>query len=446
MNGFHRHFVAVIGAGPAGLYAAQELALQDIDVLLLNRDIRPGGLAEYGIYPEKIRMKEGLRRQFRQILEDERITYAGNVIIGENRDVTLDDLRCLGVQALLITVGAQGTKSLELPGENLRGVIHAKDLVYHYNLLPPFSEMKFPIGERVIIVGVGNVMADITRYLIYYRQVKEVTAIARRGPAEVKFDRREMVEAGSNFDYDAFDREIARVAPVMQSIQQDPEAARSFILDAVKGALPPASTARFCLRFLSAPARIEGNERGGVSRLVVEQTRLALENGSVKALRTGILEELPADTVIFAIGDRVDPGIGLPVNGLEYCIAGHPRYPVEDQSYEVVDAQGKIIEDVFVAGWARKASTGMVGLAKKDGLAGAALVQRYLKSLPESQLSGDKVLSTLRAKVPGLVTNTELKRLFQVEEDEKIRRQAADFKFATNAEMLDAIRSECRAG
>ncbi len=135
----------------------------------------------------------------------------------------------------------------------------------------------------------------------------------------------------------------------------------------------------------------------------------------------------------------MDPGIGLPVNGLEYCIAGHPRYPVEDQSYEVIDAQGKIIEDVFVAGWARKASTGMVGLAKKDGLAGAALVQRYLKSLPESQISANNVLSTC-GKGSGAGDNTELKRLFQVEEDEKIRRQAADFKFATNAEMLDAIR------
>ena len=94
-------FVAVIGAGPAGLFGARELTNLGARVVLFNRDIKPGGLAEYGIYPNKHTMKNGLRKQFRQILELPNLDYYGNVIVGAQGDLTLDDLRALGFQAIL---------------------------------------------------------------------------------------------------------------------------------------------------------------------------------------------------------------------------------------------------------------------------------------------------------------------------------------------------------
>ena len=115
-------------------------------MVLLNRDIKPGGLAEYGIYHDKHKMKEGLRKQFRQILDDPNIEYYGNVTVGRKGDLSLGELRAMGFQAILVTVGAQGTKWLGLPGEDLTGVYHAKDIVYHYNQLPPFSTEKFSIS------------------------------------------------------------------------------------------------------------------------------------------------------------------------------------------------------------------------------------------------------------------------------------------------------------
>ena len=148
-----KYVVAVIGAGPAGLYASRQLANMGVHVVLLNRDIKPGGLAEYGIYPTKIKMKVGLRRQFGRILEIPEIEYYGNVTVAQEGDFSLEDLGKMGFQALLVTVGAQGTKWLGLPGEDLIGVYHAKDLVYHYNKLPPFSEQKFYIGKRVVLSG-----------------------------------------------------------------------------------------------------------------------------------------------------------------------------------------------------------------------------------------------------------------------------------------------------
>ena len=177
-----QYLVAVVGAGPAGLYASKQLASQGAHVVLLNRDIKPGGLAEYGIYPDKLKMKDGLRAQFQQILGMPQVDYYGNLVVGQHGDVTLDDLRAWGFDAMLVTVGAQGTKWLGLPGEDLAGVYHAKNLVYHYNHLPPFSEQAVDIGSRVAVVGAGNVMLDITHWLAAVKHVDEVITMARRRP------------------------------------------------------------------------------------------------------------------------------------------------------------------------------------------------------------------------------------------------------------------------
>ena len=110
---------------------------------------------------------------------------------------------------MLVTAGAQGTKWLGLPGEDLTGVYHAKDVVYFYNKLPPFSQKKFRFGRRVAIVGAGNVMVDIARYLIQDVKADEVIAVVRRGPAEVKFDKKEMEYVIANLDIAALDEEIS---------------------------------------------------------------------------------------------------------------------------------------------------------------------------------------------------------------------------------------------
>ncbi|MCH7823778.1 MAG: FAD-dependent oxidoreductase [Acidobacteria bacterium] len=151
-----KYLVAVVGAGPAGLYASRELVAAGARVALFNRDVKPGGLAEYGIFHNKLKMKGGLRKQFAAILEDPRVEYYGNVSVGEEGDLSLQDLLDLGFQAILVTVGAQGTKWLGLPGEELERVYHAKDVVYHYNHLPPFSQQDYPVGDSVVIIGIGN--------------------------------------------------------------------------------------------------------------------------------------------------------------------------------------------------------------------------------------------------------------------------------------------------
>ena len=99
--------IAVVGGGPAGLYGAQRLADAGCQVFLFNRDIRPGGLAEYGIYPTKTKMKAGLRKTFGKILAHESIHYFGNMTIGEGADCSMGAFEGFGFDGVLWATGAQ---------------------------------------------------------------------------------------------------------------------------------------------------------------------------------------------------------------------------------------------------------------------------------------------------------------------------------------------------
>lgn len=436
-----KHLVAVVGAGPAGLYASKQLVLAGSHVVIFNRDVKPGGLAEYGIYPDKYKMKEGLRNQFRQILALPQVDYYGNVKVGQGGDLTLDDLRAFGFQAFLITVGAQGTKWLGLPGEELTGVYHAKDVVYHYNRLPPFSEKPFDIAGRVAIVGAGNVMMDIAHWLIRERKVDEVVAVVRRGPAEVKFDKREFEVIAANVDLPVLVDEIARVAPVMRAVGQDPEQARTSILAGLPRAYPKISDTRFRFEFLASPTRILGNAAGHVSGLEVEDNTLVLAGGDTKAKGLGTKRVLEVDTIIFAIGDRVEEAFGLPVHRSEFAKSPTPRFPVDGISYEAFDPTANAaVEGVFLAGWARLASTGLVGVARKDGERGAKAVIQYLETVPSLECIDLDALSRRLANLgKPVVDKTGVKRLEQIEQIEAKARGVEEVKFASNQEMLEAI-------
>src|SRR5215469_7003705 len=206
--------VFVVGAGPAGLFAGQKLALAGHEVVIFNRDIKPGGLAEYGIYPLKEKMKAGLRRQFAKVLNLPNVHYFGHVPVRADSAFSIDTLRGLCPAAIVFAVGAQGTKKLGLVGESAAGIFSAKDFVYHYNQLPPFGTRDFSTGKRVAIVGMGNVMVDIARWLLLddpSHKAEEVIVIARRGPLEAKFDEKEFAYIHMYLDRAAFQKELLRV-------------------------------------------------------------------------------------------------------------------------------------------------------------------------------------------------------------------------------------------
>jgi len=436
------HLVAVIGAGPAGLFAARALAAAGARVVLLNRDIKPGGLAEYGIFLNKYKMKSGLRRQFHRILTDPRVTYLGHVTISNKGDLKVRDLAALGFDALVYAIGAQGTKYLGVEGERLPGVYHAKDLVYHYNRLPPFSERPFPMGRRVAIVGVGNVMVDIANYCAHFADCDEIIAIARRGPFEKAYDDREFEDVEDAFDHALYREEIERIRPRLQAAGQNADELLTALAAKPEGS--PRARARLRFRFLASPKRVVA-ENGRVVALEVEETRLERKGERISAVGTGEITRIPCDTVVFAVGDRVDERFGLPYREGLYVTAPAPeRDP--SAAYQVWDPEtGQPLAGTFVVGWARRASDGVVGRAKLDAETGIKHVVAWLETRPKrTSAEAERVLAAvtdaLEKAGATAVTYEDVQRIEAEERSRAALARVEELKFKSNDEMLALLR------
>lgn len=433
-------WVAVIGAGPAGIFAARQLAANGKEVVLLNKDIKPGGLAEYGIYPDKHTMKEGLRKQFWPVIDNPHIHYLGMVTVGYQGSISLDELRTMGFSAILVTAGAQGTKHIGIPGEDLPGVYHAKEIVYHYNRLPPFGQQTYRFGETCAIIGAGNVMVDVARFLLREAGVQRVISVVRRGPGEVNFAKDEMRAIVAYLDMPQFGNEFARCLPALASIGQDPELGRQKILASYAKAEPKSGSGSFSFRFLSSPAALRGTV-AGVTALEVSDNNLELRHGQPAAVAAGTTQSIPVDSVVFAIGDAVDAGLGLPVHHQEFVKNPNPSFPIDGVSFEAFDTNaGSVIPGVFVGGWSRKASDGLVGLARKDGTNAAKAVLAYLSQSGPSAFNLEKLIKRLKESDCEPITAAQLQTLRDRERVEAMARGLAEFKFASNDEMLAIIR------
>ncbi len=435
------YLAAVIGAGPAGLFAAQTLARKGVKVVVFNRDIKPGGLAEYGIFPDKQKMREGLKKQFTRILEMETVHYRGHVMVGRSGDLHLDQLRQAGFQAIMVTTGAQENAWLGLPGEDLQGVYQANDLVFHYNRLPEKAGLTFDLGDKIAMIGAGNVMLDILHYLKMEGRPRQVTAYARRGPTEVKFDRQTLAPVASCLDLDQIRAAVDEALPQVQQVGKDVSDFYDLVCTALEKAPGCDVGLNFQMQFLSSPRRLVGDGSSRVAQIVFESNVLEIEGERVVPQGTGQLKTVDADTVIFSIGSRVDSGFGLPVAYGNFVTTPDPRFPVDGISYEVYNPDlCAHCEDVFVSGWARQASEGVVGLARKDAERGARAMLQYLAALkPVDQGFADRVFERLPKFGKPVVNFKDIKRLWKIEEDIAAQKGLPAFKFDSREAMLQAI-------
>jgi ferredoxin/flavodoxin---NADP+ reductase len=438
----NQHLVAVVGAGPAGIYGARKLAEAGHRVVLLNRDIKPGGLAEYGIFVDKEKMKTGLRKQFKRILADPKIFYLGHVMVGRDQALSLKDLQAMGFGAVVVTAGAQGTKKLGIEGEEAVGVYHAKDVVYHYNSLPPFSEQTFEIGRRVAIIGMGNVMVDIANWLLNLKKIDQVIVVARRGPLEKAYDDSEFEYIDMYLDNADMKQEIERISASLKAVGQD--------LDAIKKKFiregEPLEGRKLTFRYLCSPNKVVANAQGRVAVLEAEENEMILQDGKTVAKGTGKTRRIDVDCVIYAIGDQVDASLGLPFSRGAFVtnpekLPGDPN-PAAYQPYDPENK--KVLDGIFVAGWSRNASVGLVGVAKQDAERGMKVVNEYLASKAgplagEMEQKIEALLDTLKKKGASFITKEDIALLEGAEQDAARARKTWDFKYTSDAKMLEVI-------
>jgi ferredoxin--NADP+ reductase len=298
------------------------------------------------------------------------------------------------------------------------------------------------MGRRVAIVGVGNVMVDIANYCAHYCDGDEIIAIARRGPFEKAYEDKEFEDVEDAFDHELYRQELERIRPRLEAVGQNPDE----LIKALAAGPEPAerTRARLRFRFLASPKRVVA-ENGRVVGLDVEETRLERKGDRINAVGTGEISRVPCDTVVFAVGDRVDEHFGLPYKDGLYVTAPNAQ---EDPgaAYEVWDPESqRPLPGVFVVGWSRRASDGVVGRARLDAETGIKRVVEYLASKPKRPAADAdrltaEVMALLKKAGATPVTYEDVRRIEEAERSRAAEAGVEELKYKSNAEMLDLLR------
>ncbi len=266
------------------------------------------------------------------------------------------------------------------------------------------------------------------------------------GLQKLKFDKETLAPIAQCLDCDQIETSVREALPVVETMGEDLTMFFQ-LLKAAKGkAEDCGSGLSFRMEFLRSPRRLIGDLERQVKEIVFELNDLYQEGDRLMSRGKGQFEIVPADTVIFSIGSQVDANFGLPVEKGNFMTSPEPHFPIDGISYEVYNPSlCAECEDVFVSGWARKASEGIVGLAKKDAERGAQAVLQYLGSLePCPATSVTSALQKLPLDQGKVVIEAELPKLRAAEQEKASQLGWSDYKFKTNEAMLKAIKGNLR--
>jgi ferredoxin/flavodoxin---NADP+ reductase len=423
--------IAVIGAGPAGFYAAGHL-LKDsagrVEVDMLERLPTPWGLVRSGVAPDHPKIKS-VTRVYEKTAAHPRFRYFGNVELG--RHVSREELLS-HYHAVVYATGAPADRPLGIPGEDLPGSWPATEFVGWYNGHPDHPHLEFDLScERAVVIGNGNVALDVARMLTLSHEalartdiadhalhalqgsaIREVLVAGRRGPAQAAFTNPELLElrelTGAEVLVDAAELERALAVPgpaVDRTAESNVRILREYAQrGAHEGETPAADDAaggqrRIVLRFLLSPVELLPDERGRVGAVRFARNELVPgPEGRLGAQATGELETIPAGLVLRAIGYRGTPLPGVPFDERRGVIPG--------ERGRVTGPEGPCPGE-YTVGWIKRGPTGVIGTNKKDAqeTVDAILEDLAAGRLPEPPAPDpEELLTTLRARQPELVT------------------------------------------
>jgi ferredoxin--NADP+ reductase len=372
--------VAIIGSGPAGFYAAEQLLnARDIDVSvdMFERLPTPWGLVRAGVAPDHPKIKAVTRRYEKTAAKDG-FRFFGNVEVG--RDLPVEELK-RHYDAVLYAFGASGDRKLGIPGEELAGSHSSTEFVAWYNGHPDYADHWFDLNaETAVVVGNGNVALDVARMLALPREtlaqtdvadhaldalasssVKEVVVLGRRGPAQAAFTTPELIELSELAEADVIvDPGHMELDPVSARIVEEADAQtqkKIEVLRSYAAAPPRGAERRIVLRFFASPLEIHGDER--VEGVRVGETELVEQDGSLRAVLTDAEETIPCQLVFRSVGYR-----GTPLPGV----------PFDERAATIPNEQGRVLEEPggaqrlgeYVSGWIKRGPSGIIGTNKKD--------------------------------------------------------------------------------
>jgi ferredoxin--NADP+ reductase len=368
--------VAIVGAGPAGYFAAQALQNQQNEdrtfaIDMIERLPTPWGLVRSGVAPDHPKIKT-VSKVFEKIAADPNFRLFANVEIGS--EISVAQLQEI-YDAVVIATGSHLGKTLGIPGENLLGSLSAADFVPWYNAHPDYVDVKFPVDcDTAIVIGAGNVAMDVARMLALEPSeldstdtadhaldafkasaVRDVYISARRGPEHAAFTSPELRELPklehTNVVINKEDIDAAIVRAGAEPEKDVKSNLDAMLLIAQSQKSEHERTMRFL--FQHTPKQILGTER-------VEGVVYSTPNGDV-TIKCGL--------VITAIG---------------YQAAGIDGVPYENG--KVVNSDGRVKENLYVVGWAKRGPSGVIGTNKSDA---AVVVELMITDMKSPKNAGD---------------------------------------------------------
>jgi ferredoxin/flavodoxin---NADP+ reductase len=453
--------VAIVGSGPAGFYAAAALLKSkshpdlEVQVDVYDRLPTPWGLVRGGVAPDHPNIKS-VSRVYEKTAAHPEFRFYGNVEYGA--DITHDDLLAR-YHAVIYAVGAQVDRRMGIPGEDLPGSRSATEFVAWYNGHPDYRDLEFDLScERAVVIGNGNVAADVARMLALTRDelavtdvadhaldvladsdIEEIVVLGRRGPAQAAFTNPELLELGEMTDADVYvDPGDVAIDELSRKWLESDEASGTSrknveILTGFAGRAPEGKRRRIVLRFLASPVEILGTDK--VEGIRICRNDLRDEDGTLRACTTDTTEELDCGIVFRSIGYR-----GIAVDGVPF---DERRGTVPNERGRVTGEDGEQVRGEYVVGWIKRGPTGIIGTNKRDA---QETVEALLEDLDAGKLgepadpSRDSLEELLDERAPDHVTYTGWEAIDRAEKAAGEPQGRPRVKLTTTEELLEAAR------
>ena len=453
--------VAIVGAGPAGIYAADLFtkAERDFEVSidLFERLPAPFGLVRYGVAPDHPRIK-GITNALVKILDRGDIRLFCNVDFGT--DIHLEDLQKL-YDVVIFSTGCFIDANLRIPGVDLPRSYGAAEFVNWYDSHPDVSQ-EWPLDQKsVAVIGNGNVALDVARMLakqaddlltteipdhVYQglkkSQVTDVHVFGRRGPAQAKFTPLEIRELGQVKDVDIivypedfeFDDGSMKSIKESNQVKQVTKTLTDFTLREPTGA-----KRRLHLHFLHSPVSILGDEESGVTGLRTERQEL---DGTGNVTGTGEFHDWDVTAVYRAVGYFGTPLPQLPFDARKGVITNVEGRVVDGES-QMTANEAPVVPGVYVTGWIKRGPVGLIGHTKGDALEtiGHVITDFIERKLPEpDNASEDAIVELLKSRGVDFIDWEGIHRLEAAERASGAPHGRERIKVATREGMLAAAR------
>ena len=439
--------IAIIGSGPAGLYAAEALSKsdQEIEIYIIEALFCPYGLVRSGVAPDHQKIKE-VTKLFDKTLSKENVHFLGNVKIEE--DLSLCEAKSF-FDAIVLCNGAHKDRNMGIAGENLPGVHTATTFVGWYNCHPWFEQIDFDLNcENVSVIGQGNVAIDVSRILLNSinrlessdisrhsleilkaSKVKNVRIIGRRGPLQAAFTDKELNELGELEDVfikvDKDDLVLSEdektwLAASPKGIQRNYSILKDFSERTYQN-----QSKTLEILFFYSPKEFLGIKN--LEKIILEKNILSGPLDKRQAQGSGALIELKSEMVLKSVG---------------YFGSGLGNLPFDDKRGTYKHQNGRLLETTgfYTSGWIKRGPSGVVGTNKADSVETITQLLADLPSLPGATKSIEELYSYLKAKNIQIIDFPAWKIL----DSEEVRRGGTTsprIKFRNNREALDFLNS-----